>query len=229
MFIPQWGRKSREEERSAKGVTEKRNLRSQGNLLMNREGAFYESLLEGCYHEMGHVLATLHYFPDEEKINRISFAKQQNGGFQFDTNFHEVSWSLPSQLEAFVMISIGGGIFQQMKMKYGDFKKFSESNQCPVDVLREFFSKQIKCPIDGMEADMDYLNRLYSRLLQYRTDLEPLNLEKEKEKAIDLFIPYWEDKKIDELCEHIVDKIMANDGACDTIVGIKEIKAYLGV
>lgn len=186
-----------------------------------------ESLLEGCYHEMGHVLAMLHFFPDEERVESISFAKKASGGFGFDMNSHEVSWSLPKQKDAFIMCFIGGGIFQQMKMKYGELKKHSEFSQCPVDVLRGYFSKFVKCPIEGMEADMANLNRVYGKLLQNKKVHEPLNLEKEKENAIDLFMPYLENKKIDVLCEHIVDEIISNGGACDTIIGIKEIKAYL--
>ncbi len=194
---------------------------------MNRGGNFYESLIEGCYHEMGHVLAALHYFPDEERVESISFARKLSGGFGFDTNCQN-RWSLPSQKEALIMCSIGGGIFQQMKLKYGELKKHPEFNKCSTDVLREYFSKFIKCPIEGMEADMANLYHYYSKLLECRNDIEPLNIEEEKEKAIDLFMPYLENKKIDELCEHIVDKIMANGGACDTIIGMKEIKAYLG-
>ena len=223
LFVPQWGR-------SKSGNTEERIIKR--DTFMNRRNvgiANYESLLEGCYHEMGHVLATLHFFPDEERVDSISFARKSREGFSFDTIYNKSHWSFNGQREALIMCCIGGGVFQQMKMKYGELKKHSEFNLCPVDVLRGYFSKFVKCPIEGMEVDMANLNNEYGKLLQHNTDLEPLNLEKEKEKAIDLFMPYLENKKIDKLCEHIVDDIFAKWGARDTIIGIKEIKAYLGL
>ena len=51
LFVPKWGR-------SKSGNTEERIIKR--DTFMNRRNvgiANHESLLEGCYHEMGHVLA----------------------------------------------------------------------------------------------------------------------------------------------------------------------------
>lgn len=206
-----------------------------GNKYMNGGNvsiANIESLLEGCYHEMGHVLATLHYFPNGEAVMSISFVKKQNGGFCFYTNYQEIQWSFPSQIEALIMCCIGGGIFQQIKLLNCKLKKhpvFDVLSYIRLHYgLRKYLIKHTQCPIDGMEGDMAYLCNMYSKILRYKKNLEPLNLEKEKEKTIDLLMPYLNNKKVDELCQHIVDKIMVNCGACDTIIEMKEILAYLG-
>lgn len=79
-----------------------------------------------------------------------------------------------------------------------------------------------------MEDDLYYLYHMFDLFAQHGFVSTELDLNKEKTKAIDLFMPYLENKKIDELCEHIVDKIMANGGACDTIIGMDKIREYLG-
>ena len=227
VFVPQWGRHQKDS-----GSREARKNKDKVDPYVKKEDAsvvFYQSLLEGCYHEMGHVLAALLFFPKEERIESVSFAKKPNGGFGFNTNYHVIQWSLPSQKEALIMCSIGGGIFQQMKMIYNDIKGHSDFCQWSVSALRDHLYKNIKCPNDGMEVDLAYLDNLYSELQQYRTDTEPLNLEEEKKKAIDLFMPYLENKKIDEFCVHFANEIMANRGVCDTIIKMKDIKARIGV
>ena len=50
-----------------------------------------------------------------------------------------------------------------------------------------------------------------------------MDWEEVKVKAIDLFLLYKENKKIDELCERIVKEIMEVDGAHDTIIEMKDI------
>lgn len=126
---------------------------------MNRKNGWivnHDSLLEGCYHEMGHILATLYYFPNDERIRCISFSKQQKGCFKFNTNYNDYQWSLPRQLDAFIMFCVGGGVFQQMmKVVYGRFKKFSVMNVFSRIGLyfnrRKYLIKHVQCPYKGME------------------------------------------------------------------------------
>lgn len=191
----------------------------------------YESVLEGCYHEMGHVLATLHYFPDEDRIKSISFTRQQNGSFHFDTNMKEYQWSLPSQLEALIMCYIGGGVFQQMKMTYNKLKKHPiiqmRSYLRLQSYPRKYLIEHTKCPYEGMEDDLSYIKSLYGELIRYGKVIRTLNLEEEKIKAIDMFMPYLKCKKIDELCEQFANRILTSDGLYDTVIEMNEISTYL--
>ena len=177
----------------------------------------HDSLLEGCYHEMGHVLATLHYFPDDNRIKGISFSKNPNGSFGYDTIYNQFKWSFPSQIEGLIMSCIGGGIFQQMKMFYRKNQSIDDG-----DLLN-----QIKCPFDGMEGDLAYLYGMYNMLIMRNMTSTTLSLEDEKRKAIKLLLPFMRCGKIDELCEYITNRILACNGTCDTLIEMKEINKYL--
>ena len=188
-------------------------------------------LMEGCYHEMGHVLAALHYFPNEDRIEGITFTKNPNGSFGFNTTFNSSKWPILGNKEALIMCCIGGGIFQQMKMLYGKLKKHSLFNILSYIRLhyglRKYLIGHIQCPYEGMEVDLDNLNQEYRKRLQCGEVSGTLNLEEEKERAVDLFMPYLENKKVDKLCEYIVYKILEHGNSCNTIIGINEIRAFL--
>ena len=190
-----------------------------------------KSYLEGCYHEMGHVLATLLCVPEEDRIKGISFSRQPNGGFKFETNYKKYQWKFPRQVDALIMCCIGGGVFQQMKLLYGVCKgksEFNSKSQITAQFdLKDYLSQNVKSIIEGMEDDLCYLNEMYTKLLMYKKVSGELNLELEKEKAINLFLPYIECAKIEQLCEHFVDMIYESNGTNDNIMSINEINKYL--
>ena len=177
----------------------------------------HDLLIEGCYHEMGHVLATLLFFPEGNRIKGISFSKQTNGSFGFDTIYNEFKWSFPSQTEALIMGCISGGVFQQMKML----------NRRNPGINHENLLKRVKCPYEGMEGDLAYLRKMYDMLIMKNMASVALNLEEEKKKAIKLLLPFVRCGKIDELCEYISDIIIALNGSRDTLIEMKDIYDYL--
>lgn len=187
---------------------------------MNRTNvgfANHDSVLEGCYHEMGHVLATLLFFPDDGRIKGISFSKLPNGRFQIYTSYNDYKWTLPSQLNALIMCCIGGGIFQQMKMLSRNYTKVYF---CDLD-------RRVKCPYEGMEEDLEYLDHMYNLLVSHKKVTKVLDLDEEKKKAITLFMPFIDCQKIDELCEYITSKILTCSGASDTLIEMNVINSYL--
>ncbi len=193
-------------------------------------------LLEGCYHEMGHVLATLHFFPKDGRIVGIQFAKNYSGCLfeNFNTIYNSYQWSFPSQKDAFTIICIGGGIFQQMKLIYNNSncrkKGFNliEKLQAifnPDKALLHLFKRKVKSEIDGMEIDLDDLRKNYQLMLSWGLIEKDVDLEPYRIKAISLFFPFVKNKKIDALCDDFCNKILNQAKTnCNSIYCLLDIK-----
>ena len=183
--------------------------------------------IEGCYHEIGHIIATMIFFPnDNERIQGISFSRVGKGHpYRLNVHLNEHKWSFPSQLEACIMIHFSGGIFQQMKTIYNRFRcvlsKLSDSN------LEIFFQKVIKSQVSGMEKDLEEIDRVYSLVHRYGFVRENLDLEKEKVKAIHMLMPYLKDEKIDNLVTFYIGIIEQQCNLVDNIsIDFATIKTY---
>ena len=184
-------------------------------------------VIEGCYHEMGHIIANMIFFPnDNNRIQGISFSRVGKGHpYRLSVNLNEFQWSLPSQLEACIMTNISGGIFQQMKTIYNRFRcildKLSDSN------LEIFFQKVIKSQVSGMEEDLKEIKRVHSIAALYGRVSDNLDLEKEKVKAIHILIPFLKDERIDNLVTFYVGMIEQQCNLVDNIsIDFATIKTY---
>ena len=184
-------------------------------------------VIEGCYHEMGHIIANMIFFPnDNNRIQGISFSRAGKGHpYRLSVNLNEFQWSLPSQLEACIMTNISGGIFQQMKTIYNRFRcildKLSDSN------LEIFFQKVIKSQVSGMEEDLKEIKRVHSIAALYGKVSDNLDLEKEKVKAIHILIPFLKDERIDNLVTFYVGMIEQQCNLVDNIsIDFATIKTY---
>lgn len=185
-------------------------------------------VIEGCYHEIGHIIATMIFFPnDNERIQGISFSRVGKGHpYRLNVHLNEHKWSLPSQLEACIMIHISGGIFQQMKTTYNRFRCILDKlSACNLEI---FFYKVIRSQVSEMKMDLEEIDRVYSLVHGYGFVRENLDLEKEKVKAIHMLMPYLKDEKIDNLVTSYVGMIEQQCNLTDSIsIDFATIKRFL--
>jgi hypothetical protein len=66
------------------------------------------------YHEIGHTIATLIFYPQNERMLGIEIVKSQNGGYKFDTSLRSLNFKPETELHGMTMIPFAGGVFQQM-------------------------------------------------------------------------------------------------------------------
>ena len=184
-------------------------------------------VIEGCYHEMGHIIANMIFFPnDNERIQGISFSRVGKGHpYRLNVHLNQHKWSLPSQLEACIMIHISGGIFQQMKTTYNRFRCILDKlSACNLEI---FFRKAIRSQVSGMEMDLEEIDRVYSLVHRCGFVRENLDLEKEKVKAIHMLMPYLKDEKIDNFVTFYVGMIEQQCNLVDNIsIDFATIKTY---
>ena len=82
-----------------------------------------KDLIEGCYHEMGHIIAAMTLFPNDKRIKGISFSRKNNKyPYIFNTELDFQCEFLLEHIESCTMMYICGGVFQQMKTIYNKYK-----------------------------------------------------------------------------------------------------------
>ena len=73
-----------------------------------------KDLIEGCYHEMGHIIAAMTLFPNDKRIKGISFSRKNNKyPYIFNTELDFQCEFLLEHIESCMMMYICGGVFQQ--------------------------------------------------------------------------------------------------------------------
>lgn len=185
-----------------------------------------EELMIGCYHEIGHIIADLFYFPQHPKVEGVIFSKRR----RLESK-RELKWVFPQEKEACAMTLIAGGVFQQMKTL-----DISQDNYNAHEKLLNFFSKRIALirylqrvvlpEINGMEVDLEYLELFYYEAIRLKRINKPLDLVKVKNEAILMLLPYLANPQVDALSNLIADRII-NNNCLETFISIDEIKPYL--
>lgn len=174
-----------------------------------------DALLEGCYHEIGHIISAFLCFPDKEIVQCFGFYKTYNGGYKFDvrTNPDSIKFHY-TQLELYAIFCLSGGIFQQMAayltLHQTGYCDFNEIESCIVDsdkALEMFFYRMVKAKIDGMENDYDQFEKVNAFVAQQGLP-SVIDYEAIKFKAIHLLFPFLFSKKIKDLSETCVQIIM---------------------
>lgn len=203
-------------------------------------------LIDGCYHELGHIIATLIYFQDGKGLKGLSF--NPNIKYPFSAAYNDYQWTFPNEVQAFFMITIGGGVFQQMhhiqedlsngRIKYSVIDKLINIFS-PQRALIRFFSKRVTVSYPGMEADIKEINDKYDIMLRAKSTghprwanlrLEDITLDSLKVDAIKLFLPFLQCKKVKELCVYcsqIIKSKIDNGDFTETLISTEQIKGYL--
>lgn len=82
-----------------------------------------KNLIEGCYHEIGHIIAAMILFPNDKRIKGISFSRKNNKcAYIFNTELDFHCEFLIEHIELCTMMYICGGVFQQMKTIHNKYK-----------------------------------------------------------------------------------------------------------
>lgn len=178
-----------------------------------------ENLLEGCYHEMGHVLASLITFPKDRKVQSIQFAFNHTNPYEegFKTVYKLFQWNFPGQWDAFCLSNMGGGVFQQMKRLYNGLQNGSfrmniveriMSKSDPDKALLHFFIRKTKPQICGMEEDIKELRNYYWQCRDLGLQKGLLDMKRLKNNAVRTLFPYAKDPKIDAVCNSFCNEVL---------------------
>ena len=121
-----------------------------------------DSLIDGCYHEIGHILSTILCFPDETDIvYGFVFERTSRFGLGFNTNINPDSLQfLFDHVDLFAIMCLSGGVFQQMhRLNKNNAYKLSIDN---LSQSFELLHGMVKANIDGMQADYSLLEQAIS-------------------------------------------------------------------
>lgn len=168
---------------------------------------FRASLFDGIYHELGHIIAEIVYFPDTSTIEGMALVRQPNGAYKFNTIKSYHPWQHPKHMQACAMICMCGGIFQQIKnidithVNYNWAERFV-SYFSKKRALISYLQRVVQPEIVGMEVDIEICNDWLAKVGR------KINFNKVKNDAILLLLPYANKKSIDELSNIIADKIV---------------------
>ena len=174
-----------------------------------------DALLDGCYHEIGHIISAFLCFPDKKIVQCFGFYKTYNGGYKFDvrTNLDSISFHY-TQLDLYAIFCLSGGIFQQMvaylTLHQTGYCDFNEMESCIVDsakALETFFYRMVQAKFDGMEHDYDEFEKVKAFIAKQGLPCV-IDYEAIKIKAIHLLFPFLFSKKIKDLSETCVQIIM---------------------
>ena len=188
-------------------------------------------LKEGVYHEIGHVLATLLCFPNENWVHSISLERSSANYCGVSTVYDHMGIKDVTQFAPFVITALAGGVFQQMKAIQHSFGAkvilFLSGNRPSL----RYYQRNVKEKIPGMEIDYRYIEAAmkYSSR-KWGVNKADVSYKKLKDDCVSLLFPYLESPGTDNLCEFCIDFFEENwqKGASQLDVDIETIKKYLG-
>ena len=178
---------------------------------------FKEQLQEGIYHEIGHIIASWMCFPGEDRVKCLQMKKNPNGSYGIQVLWKdEIRFNAKTQLDAFCITSLAGGIFQQLQRLFYlyrdilDVEDSSPESYNSEDVLRLLSIKEVKSYIPGMEEDMARLLVVFEKI-QIKGITEDLFVESARIKTIDTLLPFVCKPQIESLCMYCLD-LFWNEG-----------------
>lgn len=201
---------------------------------------FKDSLREGIYHEIGHVIGTWLCFPHEERLRGICLKMNPNGSYGLCVEYIEdIKFDYRTQLDAFTCSSLAGGVFQQMKNVQLSLNK-GQLKYSLIETLVNHFNKDRAFlmfiyrnvnPYDkGMDKDNSTLKNIYDKLREENYIKHRLDINKSTKNCISLLLPFINRPEIDSLCEYCLNEFWKGGqcGVPQIEVDTKTIKVFIG-
>ena len=197
-----------------------------------------EQLRVAVYHEIGHAIATLLYFPHSERMKGIEIVRNANGSYGFDTDFSSHNCKPDTELHGMTMIAFAGGVFQQMIYlshalnsdicKIG--KEGGEYDSVYEESIQRYYERNVEELIEGMEVDIAIISLYYEKLHEAGKIKNLLDMGQAKNEAIKLLMPFVNVPEVHSLCEHCLDIFVecGMNGRDRALVGTDVIESYIG-
>ena len=188
-----------------------------------------DTLKEGVYHEIGHVIATFLCFPNEDRVRSISLERSSANYCGVSTMYDYLGVKDETQFDPFVITALAGGVFQQMKAIQRSFSTRVISYLIGNRLLLKYYQLNVKEMIPGMEIDYKLIEAAKKLLLcKWGVNKADISFKKAKDNCVLLLFPYIESPEIDNLCKYCVDLFWEEGHKASRVdVDIETIKKYL--
>ena len=196
-----------------------------------------EDLLEGCYHEVGHLISASLFQPFSDRIVGIALNIKPNGARGAAIEFTSTAFNYKNgEYQGYKYLCLSGGVFQQMKLLKNQLDSgLIQYNLCekilnckdPKAASMHLYKRMVRIPFEGMEEDLGGLFAIQSSISEHFD--EPFDINEERIKTIELLFPYINCPVIEKLCIDCRDYFWDMASACkNPILFSKErIDGYL--
>lgn len=201
---------------------------------------YKENFKEGIYHEIGHALATIVEYEDDNRLSSIKMKKKDNGSYGFVTNWNSGPLLKDkNELLSLTVVAFAGSVFQQMISCYSSYVKgrlcfnlierlvslFNKKH-----ALQMFFERHVAERNEGMLQDLALITVVYEKYQEAGFIKHQLNELKAKNDTIKVLLPFVEATEIHELADYCLKVFWycGMAGGSEAEVDANTIKEFLG-